>query len=585
MSDFTEIVLTGTYKDFEKILNLLESGEIEQTLGMSGLEIEAVSRYQPTPPQPISYLDQWLQPVTNAIESVWNSESVLLGTFSALKEGFAAIADRETFYNELSTVMPAYRSDRLDMLQDLLEIEEIQSEIQFGAAIALVDELDLAGEEAEPEFIAKLADRLSNSERDTQLSDKQIALNWQIALTLGQLVPDHPKAAIAKQKEIQLGENNPLELLIALKRRDNGEIEIWLQTYSPEEEPLQPGLKLEILDENEDIVLETEVGESDREIHLSFPISPERPFRIKITDREASFTERFVFASESSKNPTWQQILTQQIKRARANELESILALVPYNSTSLRLQEQISQIINRERLRFNLSNFSNLRHILTSEQFGKQEGTEVRAGGPTKAKDRNLTALIPQHQLAKNTAPFVLGLTTRDRPTFWFYIPYGDNSPRNVEFSLIDEDEEEIYEETFQFANTPGIVSISLPETTQPLEIDRSYYWTFSFIYDPRYRDADDFVAGWIVRTLPTTELRDRIASCATEWERALLYANNGFWYDAIAILGELRSSREQTSETTLDSEWKERVLIEAYWFDLLASVELGELSEEKIVN
>ncbi|MBP0022002.1 MAG: DUF1822 family protein [Cyanobacteria bacterium SBLK] len=304
----TLFVVEGETNEIDKLRTLFESGDLAKLLRATEIDGGLIPNSVVVEDNIyLLRLNQLFQrnitkPIDNALESIWNSESILLGTFSALKEVFPPIADREIFYNELGTLMPAYRSDRLDMLQDLLKIEEIQSEIQFGAAIALVDELELAGEEAEPAFIATLADRLSNSERDTQLSDRQIALNWQIALTLGQLAPEHPKAAIAKQKEIQLDENNSLELLIALKRKDNGEIEIWLQIYSPEEEPLQPGLKLEILDENENIILETEAGESDREIHLSFPISPERPFRIKITDREASFTERFVFSSDSTEN-------------------------------------------------------------------------------------------------------------------------------------------------------------------------------------------------------------------------------------------------------------------------------------------
>lgn len=69
----TTLSLNGTYKDFEKLLTLYESGELEKQLGIYILNLEAISKYKPEDAvqKPID-LSQWLQnKFTEAEEALW----------------------------------------------------------------------------------------------------------------------------------------------------------------------------------------------------------------------------------------------------------------------------------------------------------------------------------------------------------------------------------------------------------------------------------------------------------------------------------------------------------------------------------
>ncbi|AVH63771.1 DUF928 domain-containing protein [Nostoc sp. 'Peltigera membranacea cyanobiont' N6] len=226
-------------------------------------------------------------------------------------------------------------------------------------------------------------------------------------------------------------------------------------------------------------------------------------------------------------------------------------------------------------IRFILSklSISELLEFLQGRRPGNRQGGGSRDFGLEKAQDKYLTALVPQVNLGTEETPFVIGLTVSERPTFWFYVPYQPIPPRNVRFVLFDEEEDDVYEATFQFNNTPGIVSISLPETVTPLEIGQNYRWIFSFISNPRNRSADDVVTGWVKRILKDPDLKSQLESVTTQRESILLYAANGLWYDAISALAQLRCSQPQDETIQTD------------WYNLLQSVDLGDIASEPIVS
>jgi hypothetical protein len=90
-----------------------------------------------------------------------------------------------------------------------------------------------------------------------------------------------------------------------------------------------------------------------------------------------------------------------------------------------------------------------------------------------KSTSKPLTALIP----VKNPV-----LTTREHPTFLFYVPYASDEVRVGEFSLLvgPEEKTRLYKTRFTLPQTPGIVSITLPSAPEyALEEGQYYHWYF----------------------------------------------------------------------------------------------------------
>ncbi|MEH1840675.1 MAG: DUF928 domain-containing protein, partial [Nostoc sp.] len=96
-----------------------------------------------------------------------------------------------------------------------------------------------------------------------------------------------------------------------------------------------------------------------------------------------------------------------------------------------------------------------------------------------------LTALVPfqeeqkvGEQKNKSIIGIVEGLTTSERPTFWFYIPYTkDLSNSSAEFSLQDSAENDVYRNTIALPSKPSVIGISLPSNAASLEVDQIYRW------------------------------------------------------------------------------------------------------------
>ena len=200
---------------------------------------------------------------------------------------------------------------------------------------------------------------------------------------------------------------------------------------------------------------------------------------------------------------------------------------------------------------------------------GTQKGAGSREGGPKKLEGKVLTALVPEMTIGEKQIPLVLGLTSKAQTKLYFYLPYESQPSRKVKFVLLNDEEEEIYEETFQFTEIPGIVTVRLPEV---LEVGQKYNWLFIFKYNPRNPSADEFVEGWIKRVELNPELVTELKN-ATLPEQFLLYANNGLWFDALNIISELR-------RLNLEDE-----ALKADWTEFLQSVDLEDIAPESIVE
>ncbi len=195
----------------------------------------------------------------------------------------------------------------------------------------------------------------------------------------------------------------------------------------------------------------------------------------------------------------------------------------------------------------------------SSIEDGRNRGCSLN-GDP----DDRLTPLAPSSGLS---------VTVSSHPTFFVYVP---ESPEGVqaEFILFDRAQNEVYSQTITVDKTPGLLSVSLPETAPPLETGQPYQWFVSLICNRDDRAGDAVIGGWIQRLEPTEEFARDLEN-ANPVQRAALYAETGIWQDAVATLAHLLQS----------SQIERRGAVKAEWEELLTSVGLSEMAQVRWID
>lgn len=175
---------------------------------------------------------------------------------------------------------------------------------------------------------------------------------------------------------------------------------------------------------------------------------------------------------------------------------------------------------------------------------------------------KRLTALAPVY--SSKDSELVLGLTTASHPTFWFYIP--DLPEVSAEFVLQNSAGQIVYQTPISLSGTPGVVSLSLPSTVSPLEIDRLYHWYFNIYCQPQQPPI--FVEGWIRRDSVPLMLKSNLDKALPE-KRVALFAAHGIWYDALTTAAAVRRTDQKSND----------------WAALLQAIDLADIAQEPIVK
>ena len=201
----------------------------------------------------------------------------------------------------------------------------------------------------------------------------------------------------------------------------------------------------------------------------------------------------------------------------------------------------------------------------------KREGVPGSSGGGTRggcAGDSDTT--LPLTPLIPYAAEGMRGgITTREHPAFWLYIPM--TQAREGELLVFTEQtDEEIYQGKIRLPSSPGIVKVQLPaEPAVALKAGQRYLWQFALICDRADRGQDRFVSGWIDRIAPAAE------RSPDSLQQAAHFARSGVWYDLLAVLVDLRGGQLQDADFA------------RLWQTLLESdtVRLSEVSEVEILD
>lgn len=203
----------------------------------------------------------------------------------------------------------------------------------------------------------------------------------------------------------------------------------------------------------------------------------------------------------------------------------------------------------------------------TSRPKRNQRPETVGRGGANRDRcpytDQELIALVPT---SENTGLPYLEKTTAAHPTWHFYVPYKPQLGRQLEFVLLDANENILYKETFPLNNTPGIISVSLPEKFSGLEINQAYRWVFSVVCNLNNRSGDATVNGWLERV--SSELLTPNLEMVGVQERYLVYVESLLWFDTVNELANLRESDPKNPE------------VEEAWSLLLNSLDLLDLPD-----
>lgn len=164
----------------------------------------------------------------------------------------------------------------------------------------------------------------------------------------------------------------------------------------------------------------------------------------------------------------------------------------------------------------------------------------TRVGGASRsAQDSELILSV--------LAPESTGLTRRAQPTLYWYCSKAIAAP--LEFTLNDDHSVKPLVEMKVTAAQPGIHALRLSYTLKP---GVEYQWSLAAIADPDQRASDTIASGTIKQVQPPASLAAQLKQAGLR-EQPFLYAQEGFWYDAIAALSEQidahpadRSLREQ---------------------------------------
>jgi hypothetical protein len=182
-----------------------------------------------------------------------------------------------------------------------------------------------------------------------------------------------------------------------------------------------------------------------------------------------------------------------------------------------------------------------------------------RVGGGTRGTGREtfvLAVLAPQHT----------GQTTQEQPSLYWFISSPTSSA--VELTVIDaQGTQPLVETRIAPPIQPGVHRIRLAEYGVRLTPGVAYRWFIAVVADSGRRSKDVLAGGSIERVEAPRELSVKLASVPRD-NLPFLYAEAGFWYDAVTALSELIEAEPQNAALR-----KQRAA-------LLVQVGLPEISE-----
>ncbi|MCK5091489.1 MAG: DUF928 domain-containing protein, partial [Gammaproteobacteria bacterium] len=162
----------------------------------------------------------------------------------------------------------------------------------------------------------------------------------------------------------------------------------------------------------------------------------------------------------------------------------------------------------------------------------KRGAPAARVGGGTRGVD----GVLPDVYVL---APDHVGLTTHEQPTLSWYM--SKPTAIHFEFSLIDENGiEPLLELTLEAGNLKaGIQGLDLAKYGIKLKPEVQYQWSVALVPDSKKRSSDVIASGMIERRGVDNSIAERLSKADAQ-EDVFIYAEKGYWYDAVSELSVL---------------------------------------------
>ena len=138
-----------------------------------------------------------------------------------------------------------------------------------------------------------------------------------------------------------------------------------------------------------------------------------------------------------------------------------------------------------------------------------------------------------------------IGQTVSARPTFLWAM----TNANAARFTLVEQGVptplvDKIVQAPEMKTSGSGIMALEIPADAPELSLDKEYRWTVSVLCNPnRPSDAVSFTQSFVVRVVPSAEVQSRLQAAKTSQERARIYADAGYWYDALTEFSKAAST------------------------------------------
>ncbi len=178
-----------------------------------------------------------------------------------------------------------------------------------------------------------------------------------------------------------------------------------------------------------------------------------------------------------------------------------------------------------------------------------------------------LTAIVPSQK-------GVGGLTTSQRPTFWFYVPYTKELAKSMEFSLQDDKGDDIYRENaLALPEKPSVIGV-IPSTVVPLQVGKTYRWYLKLRCNQQQAESVPiYVTGYIQRVNLDSSVMQQLQA-ADPQQKVAIYAQFGYWFDSLDMLAQERLANP--SNPSLAADW--RILLQSVQLDNVAQAPLHSM-------
>ncbi len=193
--------------------------------------------------------------------------------------------------------------------------------------------------------------------------------------------------------------------------------------------------------------------------------------------------------------------------------------------------------------------------------------TRQSQGSGSRGCDQSLpvdlvTLLIPSKEY--------VGQTTSGHPTFFWHLSQPVSVP--IEFSLVEPGVTKPLLVQPIDASEAGVIQVEFPKDRPELQPGKVYGWSVTLVCNPRRPSANPYYYSWIERvpTSPTLEEQLRTATSETPQQQALIYAQAGSWYDALAAISTAQAANPNDPSVQKD------------FFSLLDQVGLSNVVEQE---